>query len=103
MADTLTSSPHDRPRVELEQPHLTTHESTDRETTLTESPRQGSIKSASPAPENENKPTIPESKEVNDEQEEEHPEYPSSWKLGLIITGLCLSIFCLALVSVLST
>ena len=66
MADTLTSSPHDRPRVE------------------------------------QNKPTIAESKEVNDEQEEEHPEYPSSWKLGLIITGLCLSIFCLALVSVLS-
>ncbi|PLN81697.1 putative efflux pump antibiotic resistance protein [Aspergillus taichungensis] len=97
MADTLTSSPHDRPKVELEQPPLVTHESTDRETTLTESPRQGSIKSASPAPENENKATVPESKELSDEQEEEHPEYPSSWKLGLIITGLCLSIFCLAL------
>ncbi|PLB33548.1 MDR family MFS transporter [Aspergillus candidus] len=97
MADTLISSPHDRPRVELEQPPLATHESTDRETTLTESPRQGSIKSASPAPENENKPAVPGSKEVSEEQEEEHPEYPSSWKLGLIITGLCLSIFCLAL------
>jgi hypothetical protein len=31
--------------------------------------------------------------------EEEQTEYPSSWKLGFITIALCLSVFCMALVS----
>jgi hypothetical protein len=30
---------------------------------------------------------------------EQDPEYPETWKLAIIITALCLTIFCVALVS----
>ena len=46
---------------------------------------------------------IQESKEKSaDEaspQQEDEDEYPKSWKLGFITTALCLSVFCMALVS----
>lgn len=37
------------------------------------------------------------------EDAEPEPEYPTSWRLALIVIGLCLSIFCMALVSIPST
>jgi MFS family permease len=35
--------------------------------------------------------------ESSEHSDSEEPEYPSSWKLGLITTALCLSVFCMAL------
>ena len=41
-----------------------------------------------------------EEKEKEDAAEEEaEPEYPTSWKLAMITIALCLSVFCMALVS----
>lgn len=35
--------------------------------------------------------------EPKDDDEEDNTDYPKSWKLGLITTALCLSVFCMAL------
>lgn len=32
-----------------------------------------------------------------DDDDEDDTEYPTAWKLGLITTALCLSVFCMAL------
>ena len=40
-----------------------------------------------------------EEKENAAEEEDPEPEYPTSWKLAMITIALCLSVFCMALVS----
>lgn len=37
-------------------------------------------------------------KEDNGGLEDDEPEYPSSWKLAVIMVGLCFAVFCMALV-----
>lgn len=38
-------------------------------------------------------------KDATTEEQDEEEEYPAAWKLGLITIALCLSVFCMALVS----
>ena len=42
---------------------------------------------------------VAEEKEDAASGEEPEPEYPTSWKLAMITIALCLSVFCMALVS----
>jgi hypothetical protein len=37
-------------------------------------------------------------KEDTEVPEDSEPEYPSSWKLAVIMLGLCFAVFCMALV-----
>ncbi|PYI03007.1 MFS general substrate transporter [Aspergillus sclerotiicarbonarius CBS 121057] len=63
--------------------------STDKESTLVDSARDVSTHSH-PDDAHEKSPSLPYSNN-------EEPEYPTSWRLALIVIGLCLSIFCIAL------
>ncbi|PWY90526.1 MFS general substrate transporter [Aspergillus sclerotioniger CBS 115572] len=65
--------------------------STDRESTLVDSARDASAHSRTDGA-HEKAPDSGHSNNV-----EPQPEYPTSWRLALIVSGLCLSIFCMAL------
>ncbi|OOF93451.1 hypothetical protein ASPCADRAFT_173225 [Aspergillus carbonarius ITEM 5010] len=65
--------------------------STDRESTLVDSARDASTHSRT----DDTQEKAPDSGDSNNV--EPQPEYPTSWRLALIVVGLCLSIFCMAL------
>lgn len=68
-----------------------------KESTLVDSARDTSPHSQTAEAQHE--PKAPSS--IHSHDAEPEPEYPTSWRLALIVIGLCLSIFCMALVSIL--